>query len=355
MSTPRITVLINAYNYGRYVGEAIESVLAQDFPAPELEILVVDDGSTDNTREVVARYGDSVRYIYKPNGGQASALNVGFQNSRGEILALLDGDDLFLPGKLRRVVEEFDRHPEAGMVCHPYRIWDMHNGAFWDAPGFHAFEGLVTESLNRVLRYGNFGTCGMALRISAARKLFPIPETLRLYADTYLVIVAAFTGPVVGIDEHLTKYRHHGGNSTAFAHGDAGRIQQRWEYFRRGIEEAKHWLREKGYDLGDHRIAAYLERFQLCARMFHFQWQPPTRREYYRYLSDQIRLYAPIWSIRYRAFRRLVSLTSLLLGYRFSEAMRNSYRNSAAWLSLRDTFFPTEKSPWQAKGTHASP
>jgi len=75
MGGRQITVLIDTYNYGRYIEEAIESVLAQDFPAEEMEILVVDDGSTDDTRARVGKYADRVKYIYKKNGGQASAFN----------------------------------------------------------------------------------------------------------------------------------------------------------------------------------------------------------------------------------------------------------------------------------------
>src|SRR5271170_5646108 len=102
MSTPVITVLIIAYNYGRFVEEAIDSVLAQDFPLDNVEIIVVDDGSTDDTAERVGKYGSKIQYFHKSNGGQASALNLGFAKARGEIVVLLDADDLFLPGKLAR-------------------------------------------------------------------------------------------------------------------------------------------------------------------------------------------------------------------------------------------------------------
>ena len=122
MSRPRISAVINAYNYGTYICDAIESVLAQDCPPNEMETLVVDDGSTDDTGERVAKYGDRVRYFRKANGGQASAINLGFNEARGEIIALLDADDLWLPGKIRQVTEAFDRNPNAGLVYHPSDI-----------------------------------------------------------------------------------------------------------------------------------------------------------------------------------------------------------------------------------------
>ena len=118
---PMVSVVITTYNYGAFIEQAIDSVLAQDFPLDRMEIIVVDDGSTDDTSERVERYGDRIKYFYKPNGGQASALNYGFAVARGDIIALLDADDLFMPGKLSRVVNAFEQNPDLGMVYHPKR------------------------------------------------------------------------------------------------------------------------------------------------------------------------------------------------------------------------------------------
>src|ERR1700756_4508486 len=100
MGGPQVTVLIDTYNYGRYIEEAIESVLAQDFPAEEMEILVVDDGPTDKRPPRVGKYRERVKYIYKENGGQASAFNCGLAQARGELIFLLDADDYWRAGKV---------------------------------------------------------------------------------------------------------------------------------------------------------------------------------------------------------------------------------------------------------------
>ncbi len=102
----------------RFIEQAIESVLTQDFAMEQVEILVVDDGSTDDTAERVKKYGGAIRYFRKENGGQASAFNLGFAEARGEFVFMLDADDYFLPGKLRRVMEEFEKHPELGTIYH---------------------------------------------------------------------------------------------------------------------------------------------------------------------------------------------------------------------------------------------
>src|SRR5271169_3695678 len=116
MSKPYISVLIDTYNHERFIEQAITSVLEQDMPMADVEIVVVDDGSTDRTPEIVRRFEPRVRLIRKTNGGQASAFNAGIAECHGDIVAFLDGDDWWAPGKLRRVVEEMDREPEVGIV-----------------------------------------------------------------------------------------------------------------------------------------------------------------------------------------------------------------------------------------------
>src|ERR1700726_5064835 len=93
MPHPKVTVLIDTYNHERFLERAITSVMEQDFPAAEVEILVVDDGSTDSTAAIAQRFAPRVQYIRKENGGQASAFNLGIPQARGEIIAFLDGDD----------------------------------------------------------------------------------------------------------------------------------------------------------------------------------------------------------------------------------------------------------------------
>ena len=103
------SVIINNYNYGRFLGSAIESALTQSYP--NVEVIVVDDGSSDDSRQVMASFGKRIFPIYKTNGGQASALNTGFANSSGDIIIFLDADDLLHPTLVERVVNAF--HAEA--------------------------------------------------------------------------------------------------------------------------------------------------------------------------------------------------------------------------------------------------
>jgi len=126
---PLVSVVIPSYNCRTVIGETLESVLAQDYPA--VEIIVVDDGSTDGTCDVVARYGGRVTLVRQRNAGAAVARNEGIRRALGKYVALLDADDLWLPTKLSLQIEYLEQHPEVGMCC---THW--HLGCWGRAPEF---------------------------------------------------------------------------------------------------------------------------------------------------------------------------------------------------------------------------
>lgn len=113
---PLVSALITSYNYGLYLREAVDSALNQTYP--NIEVIVVDDGSTDNSPEIMASYGDRIIPIYKKNGGHVSAVNAGYAASQGQILCFLDSDDVWLPQKVETVVEAFNTYPKATVVYH---------------------------------------------------------------------------------------------------------------------------------------------------------------------------------------------------------------------------------------------
>src|SRR5262245_12737070 len=112
------SIIIDNYNYGRFLREAIDSALGQTYP--HTEVIVVDDGSTDDSREVIASYGDRIIALLKENGGQASAFNRGFAVSRGEIVCFLDADDTLLPTAMEQAVALF---AEAEVVKVHWPLW----------------------------------------------------------------------------------------------------------------------------------------------------------------------------------------------------------------------------------------
>jgi len=118
---PKVSVIIPTYNCAQYICDAVDSVLAQTYR--DFELIVVDDGSTDNTRELLLGYGDQLQYIYQENKDITGARNTGIENSDGQYLAFLDADDMWLPNKLDRQVRLLDDAPEVGLVyCWHYYI-----------------------------------------------------------------------------------------------------------------------------------------------------------------------------------------------------------------------------------------
>ncbi len=143
---PRVSVVIATYNYGRYLGGAINSVLAQTFH--NFEIIIVDDGSTDDTPGVVKPFlADSrVRYHRTEHHGQPQTKNEGIRQSRGELIAFLDADDLWLPVKLERQIDLFDRDPELGVAC-CYRKYIDEEGFELDKTQREHFRGYVLPKM----------------------------------------------------------------------------------------------------------------------------------------------------------------------------------------------------------------
>jgi glycosyltransferase involved in cell wall biosynthesis len=122
--TPLISVIIPTYNRAGVVEEAVDSVLAQEYN--DFELIVVDDGSTDNTSEALAPYGDDVTVLFQENKGVSAARNRGIAKASGRYIAFLDSDDLWLPGKLSAQVEFFNERPDA-LICQTEEVW-VRNG-----------------------------------------------------------------------------------------------------------------------------------------------------------------------------------------------------------------------------------
>ena len=213
-SQPLVSVLISNYNGDRYLASAIDSALAQTYP--QMEIIVVDDGSSDNSRQIIESYDDNIKAIFKENGGQASAINAGFEVSRGEIICLLDADDLWLPSKVAEVVSSFINHPQATIAYHKVQNIDQNEvslGKPW--PPYKSIVGNISQTVSLS---GGWWPFPPSTALSFSRpflaKAMNIPEAeYRLCADAYLADLAPFFGEVVGIDRVLSKFRFHDGNN----------------------------------------------------------------------------------------------------------------------------------------------
>lgn len=153
----RVTVVIPTYNTAAFIKEAVDSVLAQTYP--DVRLIIVDDGSTDNTRELLAPYGDRLTYLHKPNGGFASALNTGIRHSDSEFVAWLSADDVFLPEKTRLQMEQLSANRSFSISHTAFHEIDAHGKILSTvrvSPGYA--EHVTISSLLRRC-YVNGSTC----------------------------------------------------------------------------------------------------------------------------------------------------------------------------------------------------
>ncbi len=235
---PLVSVIINNFNYARFLKEAIDSALGQTYT--HLEVIVVDDGSTDESRDVIARFGDSIIPVLKDNGGQASAYNAGFGVSRGRIVCFVDADDTLLPAAMETACQMF-KEPHTVKVQWPL--------AFVDKAGQLTGE-LSTKQAppdgdlrDRVFHAGPiydwFFTTGCAYSRPFLEQVLPMPEPpYRLGADEYLISLTPIYGQLRTARESLGTYRFHGRNN----------------YFGKALE--------------DGRLREYLARFEMsCSAM----------------------------------------------------------------------------------------
>lgn len=199
-----VSIIINNCNYGRFVSDAINSALAQTYP--HVEVIVVDDGSTDESRHVIEGYSNRLRAIFKRNGGQSSALNAGFAASSGDLVFFLDADDTLNPTAAATVVQ----HWADGLVRAQFPLEAVDAAG---RPSGRVIGGLEPPSAT----LGPFGvgspTSGNAFLRTALRHTMPIPEEWGTFPDAYLVPTTSLFGAAMRLKEILGKYRIHGRNN----------------------------------------------------------------------------------------------------------------------------------------------
>ena len=206
--SPLVSILINNYNYESFLADAIDSALAQSYR--NVEVVVVDDGSTDSSREVIEGYGDRIIPILKQNGGQGSAFNAGFAASRGDIICLLDADDYFSSDKAEKIVAAWAQSPDASWLFHALEDVDRQGQRLREASplGAGSFDfrlAMQTGAKLPVLP----ATSGLCFRREVLSQALPMPERLH---DEFLRLAVILLAPGILCPDVLAVHRIHGFN-----------------------------------------------------------------------------------------------------------------------------------------------
>jgi glycosyltransferase involved in cell wall biosynthesis len=207
---PTVSAVIPVFDGEAFVADAIASVLAQTHPVAEC--IVVDDGSTDATAEVVRRFGGAVRLIQQPNAGVAAARNRGAEAATGRFVAFLDADDAWAPAKLERQLAAAARLPATGLVLCDLELFDEDTGATLGRAAMHPGPGTL---LDMVLFEGaQTVSCSSTALLERAlfERMGGFDVALSMSADWDFLARALLEGPVASVPEPLVRYRVHGAN-----------------------------------------------------------------------------------------------------------------------------------------------
>lgn len=201
MSQPLVSVIIPSYNYGQFVGQAVDSALSQTYSP--IEIIVVDDGSQDDTRERLASYGDRIRYVHQQNQGLSAARNTGIREARGEYLAFLDSDDAFHPRKVELQMKYVQQHQEVNLLAtemfseEPIRWSDVQS----------AEPPVTLISLEAIAIKPRFAPSSVIVRKKCFETVGDFDTTLRSVEDREMWLRIATRYQMARIDLPLTWYR----------------------------------------------------------------------------------------------------------------------------------------------------
>lgn len=220
----RASIIINNFEYAHYLAESIDSALSQTYP--NVEVIVVDDGSKDNSRSIIELYGNRVTALLRENGGQTNAVNASFPHASGDFILILDADDVLEKEAVATAMAAFEAHPEASKFQFPLRVIDDNGKATGVMnPRAKLDSGNVVPLLLRSGHYISPPTSGNFYPRWVLEKIMPVPETIWRHCDAYLNTLAPFHGPVVSSEAPLGRYRVHGNSMSSVGNLNIGKIR----------------------------------------------------------------------------------------------------------------------------------
>jgi len=268
MTKPIVSVLIDTYNQEHFIEQALASVLEQGLSPSELEIVVVDDGSTDNTSSLVAKFAPRVRYIRKENGGQISAYSVGFPETSAPFVAFLDADDWWAKGKLQAVLDVFDNEPSTTAVGHGFvRVHEQSGTSETCVPAETYHLSLRNPEVARFAYSGRpfLGTSKLSVRRDILTRIGCLPDKL-IFFDVPVQLLAMAFGDAVVLDQPLGFYRLHRDNLYESQSANQQNVRRKYEILKAYLEFLPPSLGRSG--VSPDTVSAVLQPDQLeCERL----------------------------------------------------------------------------------------
>jgi glycosyltransferase involved in cell wall biosynthesis len=246
----QLSVVIPAYNADRYISKCLDSILTQE-DSPTFEVVVVDDGSTDDTAAIVEQHFPSVRLIRKPNGGPGSGRNCGVAAARGEVIIFIDADDLMLPGRLAFQGGFMLSRPDVGLSFGNQIYERRPNYDSNYANGLCSGEDftIIEEMYERLMKGDNiFPNTASAVRKEAYVQTGGQPEDILMFEDFAMNCAIARCWPVAASRRFVTWYRQgHGGNLTSNVHHYKGSVVARGRELRNAGFDLQHDVYQAGF------------------------------------------------------------------------------------------------------------
>jgi glycosyltransferase involved in cell wall biosynthesis len=335
-----VSVLIDTYNHERFIEQAIVSALEQDFPNSEREIIVVDDGSTDRTPEIAKKFEPRLRLLRKENGGQASAFNAGIPECKGEIIAFLDGDDWWAPGKLTTVAGALASEPSIGLVGHGitevFPDGSEHVQLLKETPRFRMDSEAGARAFR--LRKSFLGTSRMTIRAAALRQIGGVPEALTIQADEYLFTLAGFLSEVLILRESLTFYRLHAGNAFQVTGGNRQALRRKQNVLEALAKSLTAKLGEQEVNERAARIA--VESIENEAELIRLSLDAGLPWETVRAEVRNYRIMHPDASLPHWFFKGLALLPSCVMPSRNYYSLRERVSQNRVYRKAREKWLP---------------
>jgi glycosyltransferase involved in cell wall biosynthesis len=276
--SPKVSIIIDNFNYGSFVQAAVDSALAQTYR--NVEVIVVDDGSTDESRDILKKYETRARIILKENKGQASAFNAGCRVATGQLIAFLDSDDALFPEAIETVVNAWK--PEIVKLQFLLQVLGPDGSTDFVMPRAPLSEGDVLERLLKTGRYVTSPTSGNVFARSFLQRIFPIPEEeWKQTGDGYINNCAPFYGPVAAIQRPLGYYRVHGSSMSSAVNGGSVDLKQleklmRHAYLEKSLIETL--AQNRGLKFSPGLVVSHWMHLKLSLSVYRLKTRPGLHR-----------------------------------------------------------------------------